>query len=87
MIAFILSFLSVVIIVIVAIVGGYFYVKNQITSVKKFVKTEIKVLADMINDAQYNEFTFDKQNEQNIRKLEKQVIDLSTRLDSLTDMS
>lgn len=82
MIEFIL--LGVLFLIIVALsVSGVYYVKGQTESVRKYVKTEIKKLVDAINDAQYSEFNFDKQNEQNIRKLEKKLLDVSTKVDSL----
>jgi uncharacterized protein HemX len=82
MIEFIL--LGVLFLIIVALsISGVFYVKGQAESVRKYVKAEIKKLVDAINDAQYSEFNFDKQNEQNIRKLEKKLLDVSTKVDSL----
>jgi hypothetical protein len=81
-----IEFVVLLAMLIIAVVGGVFYVRNQIKSVKLFVKMEIKQLVDVINNAQYNEFNFDKQNEQNIKRLEKQLIDVLTRLDSITSM-
>jgi hypothetical protein len=81
-----IEFIILLATLIIAVVGGVFYVRSQTKSVKLFVKMEIKQLVDLINNAQYNEFNFDKQNEQNIKKLEKQLIDVSARLDSLTRM-
>lgn len=79
----IIVMLFVILGVVGVALGGYFYVKGQITSVKKYVKTEIKKLVDTINDAQYNEFNFDKQNELNIRRLEKQLVDLVSKVDTI----
>ncbi len=82
MIEFIL--LGVLVLIIIALsVGGVFYVKRQVEIVRKYVNAEIRKLVDAINDAQYSEFNFDKQNEQNIRKLEKKLLEVSTKVDSL----
>ncbi len=82
MIEFIL--LGVLVLIIIALsVGGVFYVKRQLEIVRKYVNAEIRKLVDAINDAQYSEFNFDKQNEQNIRKLEKKLLEVSTKVDSL----
>jgi predicted Holliday junction resolvase-like endonuclease len=81
-----IEFIILLAIIIIVVVGGIFYIRRQINSVKQFVMMEIKKLVDVINNAQYNEFNFDKQNEQNIKRLEKQLIDVAARLDSLTSM-
>lgn len=74
------------IVILVAVVWGVFFVRSQISSVRKYIKSELKKLVDIINATKYNEFNFDKQNEQNIMKLEKQLLEVSAKLDSLTSM-
>lgn len=74
------------ILIIVAVVGGVFFVRSQISSVRKYIKSELRKLVDIINDAKHNEFNFDKQNEQNIKKLEKQLLEVSAKLESITSM-
>jgi hypothetical protein len=65
---------------------GVVYIRNQISSVKEFIKSEIKQLVTLINEAQYTEFSFDKQNEQNIRRLEKRLLDVSAKVDGFTSI-
>ncbi len=72
-----------VIVIVGLIIGGISYVQSEVKEVRRYVKMEIKKMVDVINDAQYTEFNFDKQNEQNIRKLEKHLLDVSAKVDSL----
>lgn len=81
-----IEFIILLAMLIIVVIGGVFYIKSQIKTVKQNFKMELKQLVDVINNAQYNEFNFDKQNEQNIKRLEKQMIDVVARLDSLTSM-
>ena len=74
------------IVIVVVSIGFLVYLRKEISSVKRYVKKELKQLVELINDAKQKEFNFDKQNEQNIRKLEKQLFEVSATLDNLTNI-
>lgn len=81
-----LELILIVLLIIIICVVGVIYIRTQISSVKQYVKNEIKQLVKLINDAQYTEFSFDKQNEQNIRRLEKRLLDVSAKVDGFTSI-
>jgi hypothetical protein len=81
-----IELILILLLIIVLCIVGVIYIKNQISSVKEFIKSEIKQLVKLINDAQYTEFSFDKQNEQNIRRLEKRLLDVSAKVDGFTSI-
>lgn len=76
-----IEFFMLLFLIVVAIISNVFYVRSQVSSVKSYVKKELITVVNLINEAQRTEFNFDKQNEQNIRKLEKQLVDVMSRLD------
>jgi competence protein ComGC len=81
-----IELILILLLIIVLCIVGVVYIRNQISSVKEFIKGEIKQLVTLINDAQYTEFSFDKQNEQNIRRLEKRILDVSAKVDGFTSI-
>jgi hypothetical protein len=50
---------------------------------KKFVRSELLKFAALVNDAQFNEFNFDKLTEGNIRVLDNRLKSISDQLRSL----
>lgn len=82
-----LELILIVLLIIIICVVGVIYIRNQIASVKQYVKNEFKQLVKLINNAQYTEFSFDKQNEQNIQRLEKRLLDISAKVDSFNGMN
>lgn len=81
-----IELILILLLIIVLCIVGVVYIRNQISSVKEFIKSEIKQLVTLINEAQYTEFSFDKQNEQNIRRLEKRLLDVSAKVDGFTSI-
>jgi predicted PurR-regulated permease PerM len=81
-----LELILIVLLIIIICVVGVIYIRTQTSSVKQYVKNEIKQLVKLINDAQYKEFSFDKQNEQNIQRLEKRLLDVSAKVDGFTSI-
>jgi uncharacterized small protein (DUF1192 family) len=71
----ILSFLCLILIIILSI---YIFVKVENT--KKHCRNELKKFAGLVNDAQYNEYNFDKLNEKNIKNLERRIKLLQTEV-------
>lgn len=75
--------LILVLLVVVAIIGVIIYIYNQIKSTKQFVQNELAKFASLVNDAQYNEYKFDKLNESNIKTIDQKLKDINSRLDRL----
>jgi len=65
----------VVIIVIVSVFSMW-----QVASAKSYVKDELIKFSTLVNDAQYNEYVFDKMNEENIRNMDERLNDVDERL-------
>jgi hypothetical protein len=57
----------------------------QVASAKSYVKDELVKFATLVNDAQYNEFVFDKMNEQNIKNMDERLNDVDARLNYIAD--
>lgn len=77
--------LVLILICIVSILAVVLYIYFQMENTKKYVRAELSKFATLVNDAQYNEFTFDKLTEGNIRVIDTKLKDISTRLRSLQD--
>jgi hypothetical protein len=71
------------IICLVAIMVVSFYIYFQVEATKKYVREELSKFATLVNDAQYNEFVFDKRNEKNIINLETRIKELDKQLKQL----
>ena len=69
----------VVIIVLVSVFSMW-----QVASAKAYVKDELTKFATLVNDAQYNEYVFDKMNEQNIKNMDERLNDVDDRLNYIT---
>ena len=74
----ILSFLCLILIIVLSI---YIYIKIEGT--KKDCRKELKKFAGLVNDAQYNEYNFDKLNEQNIKNLERRITLLQQEIEKV----
>ena len=74
------------IICLVAIMVVSFYIYFQIEATKKYVREELSKFATLVNDAQYNEFVFDKRNEKNIINLEVRIKELDNQLKQLKQL-
>jgi hypothetical protein len=68
----------VVIIVLVSVFSMW-----QVASAKAYVKDELTKFATLVNDAQYNEYVFDKMNEENIKNMDERLNDVE-RLNNIT---
>jgi cell division protein FtsX len=68
----------VVIIVLVSVLSMW-----QVASAKAYVKDELTKFATLVNDAQYNEYVFDKMNEENIKNMDERLNDVE-RLNNIT---
>jgi hypothetical protein len=79
-----LVFMSIICLVAIMIVSFYIYFSVEAT--KKYVRDELSRFATLVNDAQYNEFVFDKQNEKNIVGLETRLKELDKELKALNNM-
>jgi uncharacterized small protein (DUF1192 family) len=64
----VLSFLCLILIITLSI-----YIIVKVENTKKDCRNELKKFATLVNDAQYNEYNFDKLNEQNIKNLENRI--------------
>jgi hypothetical protein len=71
----------VVIIVIVSVFSIW-----QVASAKSYVKDELVKFSTLVNDAQYNEYVFDKMNEQNIRNMDERLNDVDERLNYIVSV-
>jgi hypothetical protein len=69
----------VVIIVLVSVLSMW-----QVASAKAYVKDELTKFATLVNDAQYNEYVFDKMNEENIKNMDERLNDVDDRLNYIT---
>lgn len=56
----------------------------QTARAKSFVQDELIKFATLVNDAQYNEYVFDKMNEQNIKNMDERLNDVDARLNYIT---
>lgn len=56
----------------------------QVSKAKSYVKDELTKFATLVNDAQYNEFIFDKMNEQNIKNLDERLNEVDKRLNDMS---
>ena len=74
----VLILVSVIVIIAVCV-----YIYYQAESTKSYVRSELSKFATLVNDAQYNEFTFDKLTEKNIRIINKKLNDIGNQLRSL----
>ena len=72
--------LSVVVIVIVSTISMW-----QVAKAKADVKDELTKFATLVNDAHYNEYVFDKMNEQNIKNMDVRLNDVDERLNYITN--
>ena len=75
--------LVLILICIATILAVALYIYFQMENTKKYVRTELSKFAGLVNDAQYNEFTFDKVTEGNIRVIDNKLKDISKQLRSL----
>jgi hypothetical protein len=57
----------------------------QVIQAKRYVNAELVKFATLVNDAQYNEFLFDKRNEQNIRNMDEKIEDIDERLKVMSE--
>jgi len=71
----------VVIIVIVSVFSMW-----QVASAKSYVKDELVKFSTLVNDAQYNEYVFDKMNEQNIRNMDERLTNVDERLNYIASV-
>ncbi len=56
----------------------------QTAKAKRYVKDELTKFATLVNDAQYNEYVFDKMNEQNIRNMDRRLDSVDARLNYIS---
>lgn len=75
--------LVLILICIISILAVALFIYFQMENTKKYVRAELSKFATLVNDAQYNEFTFDKLTEGNIRVIDTKLKDISTQLRSL----
>lgn len=75
--------LVLILICIATILAVALYIYFQMENTKKYVRTELSRFAALVNDAQYNEFTFDKVTEGNIRVIDSKLKDISKQLRTL----
>lgn len=75
--------LVLILICIATILAVALYIYFQMENTKKYVRTELSRFAGLVNDAQYNEFTFDKITEGNIRVIDNRLKDISKQLRTL----
>lgn len=75
--------LVLILICIGGILAVAVYIYYQMEKTKKFVRAELSKFATLVNDAQYNEFTFDKLTESNIRVIDDKLKTISQQLRDL----
>lgn len=63
----------VCILLIVAVIGFSLW---QASKMKQFVKDELTKFSTLVNDAQYNEFVYDKLQEENIKNMDERLKEL-----------
>ena len=56
----------------------------QVSTAKTYVKDELTKFATLVNDAQYNEYVFDKNNEENIKNMDARINDIDDRLNYIS---
>jgi uncharacterized membrane protein len=77
-----------ILVCILAIIAASLFIYFQMDQTKKFVRSELLKFAALVNDAQFNEFNFDKLTEGNIRVLDNRLKSISDQLKSLkTDVT
>jgi FtsZ-interacting cell division protein ZipA len=69
---------------IILIVAVIIFSIWQTSRARSYVKDELTKFATLVNDAQYNEFVFDKMNEQNIKNMDERLNDVDARLNYIT---
>lgn len=72
-----------ILVCILAIIAASLFIYFQMHQTKKFVRAELSKFAALVNDAQYNEFNFDKLTEGNIRVLDNRLKSISEQLRTL----
>lgn len=75
--------LVLIVLCIISILAVAIYIYFQVENTKKFVRSELSKFATLVNDAQYNEFTFDKLTENNIRVIDNKLKTISQELRAL----
>jgi uncharacterized protein YigA (DUF484 family) len=75
--------LILIFISVFAILGVVVFIYYQMENTKRYVRSELSKFATLVNDAQYNEFTFDKLTESNIRIIDSKLKSISDQLRSL----
>lgn len=75
--------LVMIMVCVFAILAVVVFIYHQMENTKKFVKDELARFATLVNDAQYNEFTFDKQTQSNITNIDQRLKDISNQLKAL----
>lgn len=78
---------ALIIISIIAILAVSVFIYYQMEATKQFVRDELSKFATLVNDAQYNEFTFDKMTEGNIKTIDKKLKDIGEQLKNLQAQS
>jgi hypothetical protein len=79
--------LILIMLVVLSILAVCLYIYFQMENTKKYVRTELSKFATLVNDAQYNEFTFDKLTEGNIRLIDNKLKAISKQLTDLRNAS
>lgn len=72
-----------ILVCILAIIAASLFIYFQMDQTKKFVRSELSRFATLVNDAQFNEFSFDKLTEGNIRVLDNRLKSISEQLKAL----
>lgn len=72
-----------ILVCILAIIAASLFIYFQMDQTKKFVRSELSKFATLVNDAQFNEFNFDKLTEGNIRVLDNRLKSISEQLKAL----
>lgn len=68
---------------ILAIAAASIFIYFQMGQMKKYVRDELTKFATLVNDAQFNEFNFDKLTESNIRVIDNRLKSISDQLKAL----
>lgn len=72
-----------ILVCILAIGAASLFIYYQMDQIKKYVRAELTRFATLVNDAQYNEFNFDKLTEGNIRVIDNRLKSISEQLRAL----
>ncbi len=72
-----------ILVCILAIAAASLFIYFQMSQIKKYVRDELTKFATLVNDAQYNEFNFDKLTEGNIRVIDNRLKSISEQLKAL----